>query len=147
MLSVSFLMISSKLIGAIICRSWLNLLLSLPVLFFSASGFFVSAWKGLRQRFLNIDAPIALAIVVAYARSYYEIIGGTGAGFLDSATGIVFFMLVGRWFQDKTYDSLSFDRDYQSYFPLGVTVKKNNEEVNVPVTQLKKGDRIVIRNE
>ena len=127
--------------------SLLIFLLSVPVLFFSASGFFVSAWKGLRQRFLNIDAPITLAILVAYSRSYYEIISGTGPGFLDSATGIVFFMLVGRWFQDKTYDSLSFDRDYQSYFPLGVTIIKNNAEVNIPVTQLKKGDRIIIRNE
>lgn len=126
--------------------AWLNLLLSLPVLFYSASGFFVSAWKSLRQYYLNIDAPIALAIVVAFARSYYEIISGTGAGFLDSGSGIVFFMLIGRWFQDKTYDSLSFERDYQSYFPLGVTVIKNNEEKSVPITRLQKGDHVVIRN-
>ena len=127
--------------------TWLNLGLSIPVLLYCASGFFISAWKGLRQRFLNIDAPIALAIVVAFGRSYYEIITGTGAGFLDSGTGIVFFMLVGRWFQDKTYDSLSFERDYHSYFPLGVTVIRDTAEVNIPVAQLKKGDHIVIRNE
>ncbi|MBS1513360.1 MAG: heavy metal translocating P-type ATPase metal-binding domain-containing protein [Bacteroidetes bacterium] len=127
--------------------SWLNLALSLPVLFYSASGFFVSAWKGLRQRFLNIDAPIALAIVVTYARSYYEIISGHGAGYLDSGTGIVFFMLAGRWFQDKTYESFSFDRDYRSYFPLGVSVISNGIEKNIPVTQLQKGNRIIIRNE
>lgn len=127
--------------------SWLILLLSLPVLFYSASGFFVSAWKSLRQGFLNIDAPIALAIIVAFARSYFEIISGTGAGFLDSGTGIVFFMLVGRWFQDKTYDSLSFERDYQAYFPLGVTVIRDAAEENIPVTRLKKGDHILIRNE
>jgi Cu+-exporting ATPase len=127
--------------------TWLNLALSLPVLLFSASDFFVSAWKGLQQKFLNIDAPIALAIVVTYGRSYYEIITGTGAGYLDSGSGIVFFMLIGRWFQDKTYDSFSFDRDYLSYFPLGVTVVKNGEEKNIPVTQLQKGDHIIIRNE
>lgn len=127
--------------------AWLNLSLSLPVLLYSASGFFVSAWKGLRQRFLNIDAPIALAIIVTYARSYYEITTGRGAGYLDSGTGIVFFMLVGRWFQDKTYDSFSFDRDYRSYFPLGVTVVTAGMEKNIPVTQLQKGNRIIIRNE
>ena len=54
---------------------------------------------------------------------------------------------MGRWFQDKTYDSLSFERDYLSYFPLGVTVIKNKKEINIPVTSLKKGDRVVIRNE
>ncbi|MEI8060511.1 MAG: heavy metal translocating P-type ATPase metal-binding domain-containing protein, partial [Ferruginibacter sp.] len=72
--------------------TWLNFGLSLPVLFFSASYFFISAWKGLRQRYLNIDAPIVLAILVTYTRSYYEIISGHGAGYLDSGTGIVFFM-------------------------------------------------------
>ncbi len=127
--------------------TWINLLLSLPVLFFSSSSIFSSAWKGLRQKFLNIDAPIALAIIVTFARSYYEIISGTGAGYLDSGTGIVFFMLVGRWFQNKTYDSFSFDRDYRSYFPLGVSVIENGAERNIPVTQLKVTDRIIIRNE
>ncbi|MEO5892529.1 MAG: heavy metal translocating P-type ATPase metal-binding domain-containing protein [Ferruginibacter sp.] len=127
--------------------TWLNLFLSLPVLFFSASGFFITAWKGLQQKLLNIDAPIALAITVAFSRSYYEIISGNGAGWLDSGTGIVFFMLVGRWFQDKTYDSFSFDRDYRSYFPLGVSIVKNGAETNIPATQLKKGDRIIVHNE
>ena len=127
--------------------TWLNLFLSLPVLFFSASSIFISAFKGLRQKFLNIDAPIALAIIVTFSRSYYEIISGHGAGYLDSGTGIVFFMLIGRWFQNKTYDSFSFDRDYKSYFPLGVSVIENGVEKNIPVTLLKKGDCIIIRNE
>ena len=134
--------------------TWLNFGLSLPVLFYCSGSIFISAWKGLRQKFINIDAPIALAILVTFARSYYEILSGHGAGYLDSGCGIVFFMLIGRWFQDKTYDSLSFDRDYRSYFPLGVTVIKNSalqpgtiEEQNIPVTKLKKGDHILIRHE
>ncbi len=127
--------------------TWLNLFLSLPVLFFSASSIFISAFKGLRQKFLNIDAPIALAIIVTFSRSYFEIISGHGAGYLDSGTGIVFFMLIGRWLQNKTYDSFSFDRDYKSYFPLGVSVIENGVEKNIPVTLLKKGNCIIIRNE
>jgi Cu+-exporting ATPase len=126
--------------------TWIIFALSIPVLFYGASGFFTSAFKALRQRYLNIDAPIALAIVVTFARSYYEIISGTGAGYLDSGTGIVFFMLAGRWFQDKTYDSFSFDRDYRSYFPLGVTIIKEGIEKNIPVTGLQISDRILIRN-
>lgn len=126
--------------------NYLNLGLSLPVFFFSASDFFVSAYKGLRQKFLNIDAPIALSILVTFVRSLYEIISGTGAGYLDSMSGIVFFMLIGRYFQTKTYDTLSFDRDYKSYFPVGVTVIKDGEPQSVPVAKIKKGDRILIRN-
>ena len=127
--------------------TWINLALSIPVLFFSALDIFISAWKGLRQKYLNIDAPIALAIIVTFIRSYFEIISGHGAGYLDSGTGIVFFMLIGRWFQNKTYDSFSFDRNYRSYFPLGVTVIDEGVERNIPVTQLQKSNHIIIRNE
>ena len=125
--------------------TYLNLALSLPVVFYSANEFFISAWKGLQQKWLNIDAPIALAILVTFLRSVYEIISGTGAGYLDSMSGIVFFMLIGRWFQDKTYDSFSFDRDYKSYFPLGVTLIKNDREETSTINKLKKGDKILIR--
>ena len=127
--------------------NYVSLLLSLPVLFFSASEFFISGWKGLRQGWLNIDAPIALAVLMAFGRSVYEILTHTGPGYLDSMSGIVFFMLVGRWFQNRTYDAFSFDRDYKSYFPLGVTRVKDNQEVNVPVINLQKGDVILVRNE
>lgn len=127
--------------------NYLILGLSLPVFFYSASGFFVSAWAGLKQKYLNIDAPIALAIVVTFLRSIFEILSGTGAGYMDSMSGIVFFMLLGRMFQDKTYNTLSFERDYKSYFPIAVSVIQSDEtEKSVPVSNLKIGDRIVIKN-
>jgi len=127
--------------------SYVSLLLSLPVLFYCASEFFISGYKGLRQRWLNIDAPIALAIFISFGRSVYEILTHTGPGYLDSMSGIVFFMLVGRWFQNRTYDAFSFDRDYRSYFPLGVTRIRDKREENIPVGQLAKGDLILVRHE
>lgn len=126
--------------------SYAILSLSLPVFFYSSSEFFISAWKGIQQKFINIDAPVALAILVTFVRSVYEIISQTGAGYMDSMTGIVFFMLIGRYFQNKTYDNLSFERDYKSYFPIAVTVLKKEAQVSTPVTNLKVGDRISIRN-
>jgi Cu+-exporting ATPase len=90
--------------------------------------------------------PIALAILITFSRSYYEIITGTGAGYLDSGCGIIFFMLIGRWFQNKTYETLSFDRKYQSYFPLGVMVKKADKEISIPLNKLTVDDIMVIRN-
>jgi len=124
-----------------------NLSLAIPVLLYSASDFFVSAYKSIRHQFLNIDTPIALAILVTFIRSVYEIVSGTGAGYLDSMSGIIFFMLLGRFFQNRTYQTLSFERDYKSYFPLGVSVKTGiNSEVNQPVSELKKGDILIIRS-
>jgi Cu+-exporting ATPase len=126
--------------------SCLNLLLALPVFFYSASEFFVSAYKGLQQKWLNIDAPIALSILMAFSRSTYEVLSGAGTGYFDSMAGIVFFMLIGRWFQNKTYDSFSFDRDYKSYFPLGITKIENGIEVPSTISSLKKNDHIIVRH-
>jgi Cu+-exporting ATPase len=127
--------------------SYLNLVLALPVFFYSATEFFISGFKGLRQKFLNIDLPIALAIFITFSRSIYEIITQTGAGYLDSMSGIVFFMLLGRYFQNKTYDTLSFDRDYTSYFPLAVTkFNQDGSETQIPVSDLKVGDRVKIHS-
>lgn len=128
--------------------NYLNLFLSLPVFFYSASEFFVSGYKGLRQRFLNIDAPIALAVLITFTRSVYEILSHTGSGYLDSMSGIVFFMLVGRYFQNRTYQSISFERDFTSYFPLGVSViNADGSEKQISVSELKVGDRIKIHND
>jgi P-type Cu+ transporter len=126
--------------------SYLNLLLALPVFFYSASEFFISAYKGLQQKWLNIDAPIALSILIAFSRSAYEVLSHTGPGYFDSMAGIVFFMLIGRWFQNKTYDSFSFDRDYKSYFPLGITKVEDGIETPSTIGSLKKNDRIIVRN-
>ena len=126
--------------------TWLCLILALPVFFYSASEFFVSAYKGLRQSWLNIDAPIALSILMTFSRSVYEVVSGTGVGYFDSMSGIVFFMLVGRWFQNKTHDAFSFDRDYKSYFPLGVTVLRDGAEEPVAISKLQAGDRILVRH-
>ncbi len=119
---------------------------SLPVIFFCATEFFIIAWKGLKHKFLNIDAPIALAIAITFGRSLYEIFSHTGAGYLDSMSGIVFFMLVGRILQDKTYQSISFDRDYKSFFPIAVNVLKDNKAVPTQIDQIKSGDIIQVYN-
>lgn len=126
---------------------YLNILLSIPVLLYSSSEFYTSAWQGLKQKTLNIDVPIALGIIVLFMRSAFDILTGAGAGFLDSFTGLVFFMLIGRIFQRKSYDALSFERDFRSYFPLSVTVREDEHETTIPLTKLKVGDRIVVRNQ
>lgn len=126
---------------------WLNFGLALPVLLFSALPFFESSWKGLKHKFLNIDTPIALAILITFIRSAYEVISGTGGGYFDSMSGIVFFMLAGRILQDKTYRQLSFDRNYNSYLPVSVSVLKDNAEMPVILPDIKPGDTLLIHNE
>jgi len=127
---------------------WLIFGLALPSFFYSASGYYVSAWKSIRSGFLNIDVPIALGIVVMFIRSTVDIIFDYGQGFFDSMTGLVFFMLLGKLFQQKTYDFLSFERDYKSYFPIAVTkFLANGEEESIQVYDIQKGDRLLLRNQ
>jgi P-type Cu+ transporter len=127
---------------------WLIFALALPTFLYSASGYYVSAWKSIKSGLLNIDIPIALGIVVMFVRSTIDIIFDYGQGFFDSMSGLIFFMLLGKLFQKKTYDFLSFERDYKSYFPIAVTkVEKDGSETAVQVYDIEKGDRLLIRNQ
>ncbi|HID37990.1 MAG TPA: HAD family hydrolase [Calditrichaeota bacterium] len=125
----------------------LSFLLALPVLFYSASDYFKSAWNGWKQRAVNMDVPISIGIITLFMRSSYEIFSGSGTGYMDSFTGLVFLLLIGKVFEKKTYDTLSFERDYKSYFPVAVTRKSSKDEMSIPLEKLKVGDRIVIRNQ
>ena len=125
---------------------WLNLVFAIPVVFYSGRDYFVSAWKNLRNKVLNLDFPLALGIAIMFIRSVFEIVSGTGAGFVDTLCGLVFFLLIGRWVQQRTYHHLSFERDYRSYFPVAVTLLTEHAEKPIPMDELKVGDRILIRN-
>jgi len=127
---------------------WLMFAFSLPVVFYCAQDYFISAYKGLRSKILNIDVPIVLGVLALFIRSTIEIIFDIGTGFFDSLTGLLFFLLLGKFFQKKTYDFLSFERDYKSYFPIGITrISSEGEEESVQVYDIIKGDRLLIRNE
>lgn len=126
---------------------WLMFAFSLPVVFYAAQDYFISAYKGLRSKILNIDVPIALGIAVLFIRSTAEIIFDLGSGFFDSLTGLIFFLLLGKFFQQKTYSFLSFERDYKSYFPIAITKITAGKEAPIQVYDIKQGDRLLIRNE
>ncbi|MEH0154369.1 heavy metal translocating P-type ATPase metal-binding domain-containing protein [Limibacter armeniacum] len=125
---------------------YLNLILSLPVFFYGASDYLKSAWSALSHKTVNIDVPISLGILALFLRSTYEILSDTGAGYLDSLAALIFLLLVGKWFQQKTFDNISFERDYKSYFPIAVTTMRNGKEETIPISKLKENDTLLIRN-
>jgi len=125
-----------------------SLVLSLPVLLFSARDYFRSAWLGLKQGELSIDVPIALGILALFLQSVADIFTRSGAGYLDSMAGLVFFLLIGKSFQRRTFDALSFDRDYTSYFPIAAMRidPESGSRNTVPLDRITVGDRLFIRN-
>jgi P-type Cu+ transporter len=126
--------------------SWLNVALSVPVFVYSSADYYRSCIRSLNEKQINIDVPIAIGLLALFFRSAFDIITASGPGYLDSFTGLVFFLLVGRWFQSKTYQSLAFDRDFKSYFPLAIHKRFKDEWKPVVIYDLQKGDQIRLRN-
>ncbi|MDY3350403.1 heavy metal translocating P-type ATPase metal-binding domain-containing protein [Riemerella anatipestifer] len=127
---------------------FLTLLLSIPVVSYSASDYYKSAWYGLKNSIVNIDIPIVLGILVLFGRSIYEIATDYGPGYFDTLCGLLFFMLMGKFFQKRTYTALSYDRDYKSFYPIAVTkVDFEGKQKNILLSEIKVGDRILVRNQ
>ncbi len=125
---------------------YLMLGFSLPVVLYSGQDYFKNAFKSLRAGALSIDLPIALGITVLLARSSYEVLSATGSGYFDSLAGLIFFLLVGKWYQHKTYQNFTFDRDLRSFLPLSANrVLKNGTEKPVAIDDLAQGDVIRVR--
>jgi len=125
---------------------WMNLAFTLPVLLYSGRDYFRSAWHSLRQQALNLDVPLALGIAALFVRTAWEVLSASGPGFADTLCGLVFFLLVGRWVQQRTYHHISFERDYRSYFPVAVTRLGADGPKPIPLADIEVGDRLLIRN-
>ena len=126
--------------------SYISFILTIPIVFYCASDYLISAWKAIIKKNVNIDFPIALGIITLFSVTSYEVISMTGQGYSDSLSGLLFFLLLGKWYQSKTYEALTFDRDYKSYFPIAVTRIINEEEENVLLKDIQVNDLLLIRN-
>lgn len=127
--------------------NYLNVLLALPVFFYAATDYYRSAWIAIKNKGVNMDVPIAIGIVTLFTYSLYDIFILGNEGYMDTLGGLLFFLLIGKFYQQKTYDTLSFDRDYKSYFPVAVTKIVREEEEVIPLIKLHVGDIIKVRNE
>ncbi len=126
--------------------SLLSYILVIPVALYSASDYYISAFKNLGKKNISIDLPIAIGIIVLFLVTSYEVISGVGPGYSDSLAGLVFFLLIGKWYQGKTYEALSFDRNYKSYFPIAVTKINKQLEESILLEHIEVDDVLVVRN-
>lgn len=129
---------------------YLNFLLSIPV-------FFYGGWDYLKGTYINIksivkketdnlsiDIPIAIGITALFVRSMSETFLNQSAGYWDSLSGLIFFLLVGKWAQKRTFDFLTFERTFKSYFPLAVFAVNKGKYLNI--SELEAKDHIKIGN-
>lgn len=125
---------------------WLNLGLAIPVVTYSGAGYIKAAFTAFQKRYIDINIPIAIGILVLFFRSVYEILVLHQPGYIDSLAGLIFFMLIGKWYQNRTYRYLSFERDYRSYFPIAITVVEKDKFVQIPIEKITKGQQLLIKN-
>jgi len=125
---------------------WVSAAIALPAIAFSAQPFFRNAWSALRVRRLNMDVPIALAILLTIALSLYETSKSGHHAYFDAAIALTFFLLAGRWLDHRTRASArSAARELTA---LEVPVARRIEggrAVEVPVARLRPGDLVQVR--
>jgi len=126
--------------------SYISFIFTVPLVFYCGSDYLISAWKSILKKRINIDLPIALGILCLFAVTTYEVVSLTGQGYSDSLSGLLFFLLLGKWYQSKTYEALTFDRDYKSYFPVAVTKINDKTEENILLKEIKTDDILLIRH-
>ena len=125
---------------------YLSFFLSIPVLFYAGFDYLKFAYLGLKNRVFNMELPIAIGLIALFLRSAYELIDFNSQAYFDSLAGLVFFLLIGKWYQEKTFSTLRFDTDKQSYFPMAVQVLKEGQVVIQKTETLKVGMHLLIRN-
>ena len=126
---------------------YINLFLSIPLLVYGGRDYLQSAYVAIRQKSINIDVPLAIGILALFFRSTFEVVFGFGEGYFDSFAGLMFFLLIGKYVQRITYKTIDFDRNYKSYFPIGVLREREGRRDAITLDEIKSGDHLYIRNE
>lgn len=130
-------------------KTWfgiINIMLSIPILFYSGRDYITQAYYSLKHKTYNINIPLALGMLVMFFVSIYQVLTHSGSGYIDSLAGLIFFLLIGKWYQMRSYNYLSFERDYKSYFPISCTKIQNGNLSDISIEKIEIGDELLIKN-
>jgi len=129
--------------------SWISLLLTTPVILYSAHLFFIRAWRDLRLLRTGMDVPVSLGLLIAYTNSIWATISGSGQIYYDSIVMFVFFLLGGRYFEFRArrQSSLYIDNIGQLIPSFATKIIKHTDiyqHETVAVASLQKDDLLLI---
>ena len=128
---------------------WASLVLTLPVILYSAAPFFANAWRDLRLGRVGMDVPVALGVGSAFLASLWATISASGEVYFDSVTMFVFFLLGGRYLEmvarqraARGVEGLAKALPAFAQRYLGAA---GDELERVAVTNLAVGDRVLVK--
>jgi len=125
---------------------WVSLLITTPVLLYSARPFFVAAWRDLKLRTLGMDVPVALAIGGAYMASLWGTMTNSGEVYFDSVTMFTFFLLTGRYLEMTARQRAGRSaEELVKLLPAMATRIDGEEQTVVAVSDLNVGDTILVK--
>ena len=126
---------------------WICLILTVPVVAYSAVPFFSAAWRDLRRRQLGMDVPVSLAIVTAFAASLWYTVQGGGEVYYDSVTMFVFFLLTGRFLEMAArHRAAQISEALVRMLPATATrLNAAGDEQIIAIAELAPGDRVLVR--
>ena len=127
---------------------WASLMLTLPVVFYSAGPFFEAAWRDLRLGRMGMDLPVSLGIGVAFGASVWSTFSRHGEVYFDSVSMFVFLLLCGRYLEVRARHAVARGLDYLSRAIPEVALRLNaaQDAQQVPVSALRPGDRALVRS-
>ena len=127
---------------------WAGLILTLPVVIYSAGPFFQSAWRDLRLGRMGMDLPVALGIGVAFTASAWSTFSRHGEVYFDSVAMFVFLLLCGRYLEIKARHAVARSLDFLSRAipEIALRLDPAGESKQVPVSALRPGDRVLVRS-
>lgn len=131
----------------IILFQWLSFFVTTPVVVYSAWPFFKSALNELKNRRLNMDVPVSLAIGLGYIASVWALITNTGELHFYAIAMFTFFLLFGRYIEMRTRHRIgNAGNALQELIPqAAILLDENQQEIYLPSRNLKPGDLILVK--
>ncbi len=126
---------------------WISALIALPTVAYSGRIFFRSAYTAIRTHRLNMDVPITIGVLLATTLSLWQTIQEAKHAYFDSAVMLLFFLLVGRYFDHlmrrKTRSFAENLATLKAESAAKILQDGNTQEV--PLSKLVVGDRVLVK--
>lgn len=135
-------------------KNWILLFLSLPVILFSGSEFYLNAWKQAKHRMVNMDTLVALSTGIAFIFSLVNTLlpgiflqaGLEPHVYFESATVIITFILAGKFLEERSKSKASsVIRSLMGLQPKNLTVIRDGAELELPLSMVAPGDHVMVR--